>query len=207
MNIVCDHHNLILHYRRAITRTPSLLDISGAPTGLRHAAVLVPVIERHGELYVLFIERATHLRHHAGQIGFPGGAIEKNDASPLACALREAEEEIGLRPNKVQILGPLPPRITAISSFYIQPFLGVVHDFYAERLDRNEVSAVFEAPLRWLLDPKHHEQQSVQWQGATRQFYQIMYDNKRIWGATAGMLVTLAHLLMPEHFEHAPIVD
>ena len=207
MTINCDRHQLILLFRRALSRDRHLRTVQQAPAGLRHAAVLMPIVERHNELYVLFIERATHLKHHAGQIGFPGGAIEKDDASPLACALREAEEEIGLRPNKVEVLGPLPPRITAVSSFFIQPFLGFVHDFHAEHLDSNEVSGVFEAPLNLLLNPTRHDQQSVLWQGEQRRFYQIMYNNKRIWGATAGMIVELAHLLLPDHFIDAPRVE
>ncbi len=207
MTIQCDRHQLILQYRRAYSRYREQLTVQAPPPGLRHAAVLVPIVERQGELFVLFIERAAHLKHHAGQIGFPGGAVEPNDASPLACALREAEEEIGLRPNKVDILGPLPPRITAVSSFFIQPFLAFVHDFRAERLDSNEVSAVFEAPLTWVISPDRHDYQTVMWQGQQRGFYQIMYDNKRIWGATAGMLVELAKLLLPDHYNEAPKIE
>ena len=192
-----DRSQLIQQYRRARERNESLQQIATPSAGLRHAAVLVPIVERTEGLHVLLIERAAHLRHHAGQIGFPGGAVEASDASPLACALREAEEEIGLRPNKVDVLGPLPSRITSVSSFFIQPFLALVHNFVADNIDANEVSAVFEVPLAFLLDKSHHDYQTVIWQGEKRGFHQIQYQDKRIWGATAGMIVDMSDLLQP----------
>ena len=196
--MITDRNHLFQLYRRALLRDPQLRQQTPTTPGMRPAAVLVPVVERANGLHILFIERADHLKHHAGQVAFPGGALEQNDASLLSCALRESEEEIGLRPNQVDILGPLPARVTSVSGFFIQPFLGLVQNSRHLRLDQNEVSAVFEAPLNFVLDPARHDLQTMHWQGQDRRFYQIQYEQHRIWGATAGMLVSLAHVLMPQ---------
>lgn len=190
-----DRHQLILGYRRAREQNAERLQPGAPPVGLRHAAVLVPVLDRPEGLRLLLTQRAAHLKHHAGQISFPGGRVETGDASPLATALREAEEEIGLRPNQVEVLGPLPSHITTVSGFYIQPYLGIVHHYVQGAYDQNEVHSVFDVPLNWVLDPNHHTPHKVIWQGREREFYEILFEERRIWGATAGMIVTLSHLL------------
>lgn len=190
-----DRHQLILGYRRAREQNPAALLPGTPPAGLRHAAVLVPVLDRPDGLRLLLTERAAHLKHHAGQISFPGGRVEDSDASPLATALREAEEEIGLRPNQVEVLGPLPAHVTTVSGFYIQPYLGILHHYSQGSFDQNEVHAVFDVPLPWVLDPAQHKPHRVVWQGQPREFYEILFEERRIWGATAGMIVTLSHLL------------
>lgn len=196
--MINDRNQLFQQYRRARHNNEGLRSTPPAPDGLRHAAVLVPVIDRPKGLQLLLIERAAHLKHHAGQIGFPGGAVERADASTLACALREAEEEIGLRPNQVDVLGPLPSRVTAVSSYFIQPFLALVYNYTADRIDQNEVSDVFEVALNEVLDPARHELITVNWQGEAKSFYQIQIGDKRIWGATAGMIVEMSRMMWPE---------
>jgi 8-oxo-dGTP pyrophosphatase MutT (NUDIX family) len=190
-----DRHQLILGYRRASEQNPERLQPGTPPAGLRHAAVLVPVLDRPDGLRLLLTERAAHLKHHAGQISFPGGRVEAGDASPLATALREAEEEIGLRPNQVEVLGPLPAHVTTVSGFFIQPYLGIVHHYTQGAFDKGEVHEVFDVPLSWVLAPEQHTPHRVVWQGQPREFYEIMFEGHRIWGATAGMIVTLSHLL------------
>jgi len=192
---VIDRHQLILSYRRAHEHNPAALVLGTPPEGLRHAAVLVPVLDRPEGLRLLLTERAAHLKHHAGQISFPGGRVEPTDASPLATALREAEEEIGLRPNQVEVLGPLPAHVTTISGFFIQPYLSIVHHYSQGAFDSNEVQDVFDVPLAWVLAPEQHKPHRMVWQGQTREFYEILFEERRIWGATAGMIVTLSHLL------------
>ncbi len=183
-----DRHQLILGYRRAREQNAERLLPGTPPEGLRHAAVLVPVLDRPDGLRLLLTERAAHLKHHAGQISFPGGRVEASDASPLATALREAEEEIGLRPNQVEVLGPLPAHITTVSGFYIQPYLGIVHHYVQGEYDRNEVHDVFDVPLQWVLEPGQHRPHRVVWQGQPREFYEILFEQRRIWGATARIL-------------------
>ncbi len=185
-------------YRRAAIRHRARIDAITLPEGYRLAAVLMPVIEQDNQLQVLLTQRADHLRHHAGQISFPGGRVEVDDASPLSAALREAEEEICLRPSQVDVLGPLPARSTAVSSFHILPYLGFVGRYTPGDFHRGEVSAVFSVPLQHVLDPAQHIRREVEWQGAKRHYHEIFYQQHRIWGATADMLVTLSGWLHPQ---------
>jgi len=161
---------------------------------LRPAAVLIPIVDRRQEnpagLRVLFTRRAGHLKDHSGQVSFPGGRVAEADASPEATALREAEEEIGLAPARVELLGRLPEYHTR-TGFRITPVVGIVTPPFELRADANEVEEIFEVPLAFLLDPANHQRQSREWQGELRWFFAMPYEGHYIWGATAGMLVNL----------------
>ena len=161
---------------------------------LRPAAVLIPIVERPAGLSVLFTRRASHLRDHSGQVSFPGGRVAAADASPEATALREAREEIGLAPDRVELLGRLPEYHTR-TGFRITPVVGLLLPPFELHADANEVEEIFEVPLDFLLDPVSHQRQSREWQGEQRWFFAMPYQGHYIWGATAGMLVNLSRHL------------
>ncbi len=157
---------------------------------LTPAAVLMPVVARDYGLTLLLTQRTDHLHDHPGQVAFPGGRRDDTDASPLATALREAEEEIGLDPAQVEVIGVLPEYRTG-TGFSVTPVVGLVSLPLSLRLDEFEVAQVFEAPLDFLLDPANHKRQSIHVRGALREYYAMPYDGHFIWGATAGMIVSL----------------
>jgi 8-oxo-dGTP pyrophosphatase MutT (NUDIX family) len=158
------------------------------------AAVLVGMVDQAGGPAVLLTQRTDHLRDHAGQISLPGGRIERKDPSIAAAALREAEEEIGLAPDKVEVLGELTPYHT-ITGFRIHPVIGWIEPPLRLRLDRFEVADVFEVPLHFLVDPANHRRQSYRRGRLTRAYYVLPWQGRFIWGATAGILVNLSRLL------------
>jgi 8-oxo-dGTP pyrophosphatase MutT (NUDIX family) len=158
---------------------------------LRPASVLVPLIERGRGLNVILTRRAALLKHHPGQVAFPGGKQEPGDASALDAALREAQEEIGLDPSTVEILGRLDLHET-VTDFHVSPFVGLVGPGFVPVLDRAEVDEVFEVPLAFVLEPANLQVQSRRWQGRERSYYVLPYGPHYIWGATARMLKTLA---------------
>ena len=155
---------------------------------LRPASVLIPVIERDEELTVLFTRRTEHLQAHAGQISFPGGGAEPDDSSPIATALRETEEEIGLHPRHVEVLGSLAVHAT-VTGYRITPVVGLVRPPFDLQLDEFEVAEIFEVPLAFLLDPANHRRESMIREGRHRDFYAVPYGPYYIWGATAAMLL------------------
>ncbi|KON80403.2 CoA pyrophosphatase [Azoarcus sp. PA01] len=160
----------------------------------RPAAVLVPVVLRPERLAVLLTRRTDHLHHHPGQISFPGGRVEKADVSPVMTALRETEEETGLDPERIELLGELPDYFTG-TGFRITPVVGLVHPPFELKLDAFEVAEAFEVPLAHFLDPANHERHSMEYQGRMRQYYAMPYEGYFIWGATAGILVSLYRFL------------
>ncbi len=170
--------------------------VPGAPQtgGRTPAAVLLGVIDRPEGPAILLTQRAEHLHDHAGQISFPGGRMEPADPSVEATALREAEEEIGLAPTKVEVLGQLTPYDT-VTGFRIHPVIGWIEPPLQLRLDRYEVADVFEVPLRFVLDPANHRRQSYRRGPLTRAYYVLPYQGRFIWGATAGILVNFSTLL------------
>jgi 8-oxo-dGTP pyrophosphatase MutT (NUDIX family) len=154
----------------------------------RPAAVLVPIVLRRPELTVLLTQRSPDLRSHAGQISFPGGRVDPGDSGPLACALREAQEEIGLQPACVEPLGFLDSYRTG-TGFQVVPVVALVRPHFTLALDAREVAEAFEVPLRFLMDPANHRRDSRDWRGGRRRFFYAMpYAERYIWGATAGML-------------------
>jgi 8-oxo-dGTP pyrophosphatase MutT (NUDIX family) len=160
------------------------------------AAVLIGLVERSSGPRILLTQRSAHLRDHAGQISFPGGRVEDGDASITATALREAREEIGLDPARVEILGELASYDTA-TGFRIHPVVGWLTPPFELRLDPLEVEDVFELPLDFVIDPANHRRQSFRRGPLTRTYYVLPYRNRFIWGATAGILINLSGLLRP----------
>ena len=155
-----------------------------------HAAVLVPIVQRD-QPTVLLTERTAHLSTHSGQIAFPGGKADPEDASPADTALREAHEEVGLERRYVEVLGALPIYRTG-SAFIITPVVALVQPGFTLQPNPYEVAAVFEVPLAFLLNPAHHQRHAVVWEGVRREWFSMPYDDEGtqrfIWGATAGML-------------------
>ena len=164
------------------------------PAPWRPAAVLIGLLDGPGGPSIILTQRTEDLEHHPGQISFPGGKIELGDARPEDAALREAFEEIGLPPGKVELLGCLPPHDT-VSNFRVYPFVGWIEPPVVYRMDQREVAAVFEVPLAFVLDPENHRFDSLVVGGVKHTFYVIEYEERRIWGATAGMLVAFARVL------------
>jgi len=162
---------------------------------IRPAAVLVPVVKREKELTVLFTRRTAHLHDHAGQISFPGGRAEARDSGPAETAMRETREEIGLAPERVEVLGELPQYVT-VTGYRVTPVVGLVTPPLDLKPDDFEVAEVFEAPLSFLLDTANHQRNSVAWEGRERRYYAIPYGKYYIWGATAGMLMNLHAFLL-----------
>jgi len=158
------------------------------------AAVLIPLLLKEDGLWVLLTQRTNHLRDHAGQISFPGGRMDPEDQNPNDTALRESEEEIGLDRNRVEIIGHLPEYLT-VSGYSVTPVVGLVQAQAEYVLDEFEVADVFEVPLSFLLDPANHQVRLWQSEQGGRRFYSMPYENRFIWGATAGMLRNLYHLL------------
>ena len=157
---------------------------------LRPAAVLVPFVRRAAGLTILLTQRTDHLYDHAGQISFPGGRSEAHDDSPAATALRETFEEIGLPHSHVEVLGLLP-EYTTVTGYRVTPVVGLVSSPPVLSLDAFEVAEAFEVPLRFFLDPGNHQRNTLQFQGRTRHYYAMPYEQRYIWGATAGMLMNL----------------
>ena len=158
------------------------------------AAVLIPLLLRSDGLSVLLTQRTDHLHDHAGQISFPGGRMDPGDSDPNDTALRESEEEIGLDRRGVEIIGHLPQYLT-ISGYSVTPVVALVQPQAEYVLDAFEVADVFEVPLHFLMDPANHQVRIWKSDQGGRQFYSMPYESRFIWGATAGMLRNLYHLL------------
>jgi 8-oxo-dGTP pyrophosphatase MutT (NUDIX family) len=192
--------------------SPLQLDVAGLRERLRHtppafavygddgagreaaavtaAAVLVPIVDHPQGLSVVFTKRTSHLKAHAGQVSFPGGRAEPEDPTPEFTALREAHEEIGLPMERVEVLARLPEYHTR-TGFRVTPVVGLLTPPLELKPDPREVEYVFEVPLDFLLDPRNHRRQTRELQGQTVGYYVIEFENRTIWGATAGMLVNL----------------
>jgi 8-oxo-dGTP pyrophosphatase MutT (NUDIX family) len=185
---------LIEGHRRAPTLLPGdMLDEAQEGDAPTPAAVLVPVVDRPSPTVILTL-RPQSMRKHPGQISFPGGRIDPGDDGPIGAALREAEEEIGLPPAKVEIIG-IADLYRTVTGFEVTPVIGVVPPDLPLVAHPGEVEAMFEAPLDFLLDPANQVQREAQWRGQTRRYYEIDYQGRRIWGATAAMIVNLSRRL------------
>ncbi len=159
------------------------------------AAVLVPVVERDGELSLLLTQRSRTLRDHAGQIAFPGGRIEPEDRDPWTAALREAHEEIGLEASRVEFAGYLPDHLI-VTGFRVTPAVGFVAPDYRLRVAAEEVDEAFEVPLAFLFDAANLRERERRIGDTSFAVYDITYGGRRIWGATAGMVMTLRRMLV-----------
>lgn len=158
---------------------------------LRPAGVLIALREGPEGLSVLLTKRSSALKHHPGQIAFPGGRVDDSDTDPVAAALREAHEEIGLPPDNVEVFGEMPTHET-VTRFEMHPVLGWIRDDFEPILEIGEVSELFEVPLAHVLDPGNFQIQSRQWRGQKRSYFVVPYGPYYIWGATARILRALA---------------
>lgn len=159
------------------------------------ASVLLGILEyADSEPHILLTQRAAHLEKHSGQVAFPGGKVEAGDATPIATALREAEEEVGLPPANVDVAGVLDTYETG-TGFRILPVVGFVRPDFTRRPDRNEVAHIFEVPLSLALNAANYKEHKVMWQGRQRRYHAFEYQGFNIWGATAGMLLNLSKRL------------
>jgi 8-oxo-dGTP pyrophosphatase MutT (NUDIX family) len=165
-----------------------------APEQRIPAAVLVPLVEREGQWTVLLTQRAATLKDHAGQISFPGGRIEPEDQGPWAAALREAHEEIGLDPSLVEFAGYLPDHWVG-TGFRVTPAVAFVNPAFELKIAAAEVHDAFEVPLAYILDAANHKARQLRLGDLTLDVYDIPYQERIIWGATAGMLMTFRRLL------------
>ena len=161
---------------------------------LRPAAVLVPLIDYPEGMSVLLTQRTAHLTAHAGQISFPGGRVEEADCDAIAAALREAEEEVGLRRDRVSIIGRLDTYVTG-TGFEIAPIVGLVDPPVPISIDPFEVAEAFEVPLSFILDRRNHQRIQREVGVHNRAYFVLPYQGRNIWGATAGILVNLAEVL------------
>jgi 8-oxo-dGTP pyrophosphatase MutT (NUDIX family) len=166
-----------------------MLEIIAREQPIRPAAVLVPIVDRP-QPTVLLTQRAAHLNDHAGQISFPGGKIEATDASPLDAALRETEEEIGISGEFIDPIGYLDLYGTSFG-FRILPTVARVRPGFKLRISEFEVDDAFEVPLAFLMDPANHQMHSKEFRGIERSYYAMPYEERYIWGATAGILRVL----------------
>jgi 8-oxo-dGTP pyrophosphatase MutT (NUDIX family) len=161
------------------------------------AAVLLPIIERPGGLTVLFTVRAAGLRHHAGQVSFPGGRMDARDNSPRDAALRESAEEVGLAAGLVEIVGYLPNYLT-ITGFSVTPVIGFVRPEFEPVPDAKEVSEAFEVPLDLLMSPASMQLRYKQFLGVRLPYYEMPWGTHLIWGATAAMLVNFRDMVLEQ---------
>jgi 8-oxo-dGTP pyrophosphatase MutT (NUDIX family) len=177
--------------------TPEKLGDGGLFDGHQRtdAAVLVPLVERDDGLTVLLTQRTAHLTAHAGQISFPGGRIEAHDPDPESAALRETEEEVGLPRDRISVIGRLDTYLTG-TGFEITPVVGIVRPPFPLAIDPFEVAEAFEVPLSYILDRRNHQRVERQSGAHRRVFYVLPYEGRNIWGATAGILVNLAEVLV-----------
>jgi 8-oxo-dGTP pyrophosphatase MutT (NUDIX family) len=162
---------------------------------LQLAAVLIGILEgASGEAEILLTRRADHLDKHSGQVAFPGGKVEAADGSPTHAALREAQEEIGLEPDFVDVLGYLDTYETG-TGFRILPVVAKLRPGFALLADANEVADIFQVPARLALDERNYQSHEIEWQGRQRHYYAMQYEGYNIWGATAGMLLHMSRRL------------
>lgn len=188
-------HKQLEHFRSALLQTgvgSSDFDLNPdtvLPVGrkLRPAGVLAPIIEDERGLSLLLTKRSAALKHHPGQIAFPGGKQDEGDVDVIAAALREADEEIGLPPENVEVLGTLP-RHETVTSFDVTPVIGFVKAPFDVRPEPGEVDEVFSVPLDHVLNPDNYLIQSRRWRGQMRHYFVVPYGPYYIWGATARML-------------------
>ncbi|MFO7189126.1 MAG: CoA pyrophosphatase [Pseudomonadota bacterium] len=161
---------------------------------IRPAAVLVPILVQGGDLRMLFTVRTAHLHDHAGQISFPGGRSDPEDATPVDTALREVQEEIGLPAERIEVIGVLSEYVT-VTGYRVTPVVGLIEAPAEPKLDPFEVAEVFDVPLPHLLDARNHQRNTVIHRGRERHYYAVPFGSRYIWGATAGMLMNFCRHL------------
>jgi 8-oxo-dGTP pyrophosphatase MutT (NUDIX family) len=162
---------------------------------LRPAGVLIPVIERLAGLSVLLTQRSAELKHHAGQVSFPGGRLEEHDRDVVQAALRETHEEVGIPPHSVSVIGYLPPMPT-VTGYAVTPVVGLLQEDVSLQIDTTEVEYAFEVPLAFLLDRRNERALEREYQGRRIPTVEFHYEGERIWGATAHILIELRKKLI-----------
>lgn len=163
-------------------------------TALTPAGVLIPVFERNGALSVLLTQRSAHLKHHAGQVSFPGGRMETGDRDIAQTALRETYEEVGIRPEEVTVIGFLDPMPT-VTGYAVTPVIGLVTGQAEIRVDHTEVEYAFEVPLTFFVDERNEMPSERVFRGRKIPIIEFRYDGQRIWGVTAHIFVELRKIL------------
>ena len=180
--------------REPVLIAGDVLDEEANAIGITPAAVLVAVVDRPDPTVILTLRPMT-MRKHPGQISFPGGRIDPGDEGPIDAALREAEEEIGLPRGAVEVIGTAD-RYRTITGFEVTPVIGIVPPDVPLTPHPGEVEAVLEAPLAYLFDPAHQAVRTAEYRGRERSYFEIDYEGRRIWGATAAMIVNLSRRLV-----------
>ncbi|TEW53276.1 CoA pyrophosphatase [Psychromonas sp. RZ22] len=181
-------NRFILQQTRSTILSPHLL--SQQNKTFKKAAILMPIVQRESGLQIILTQRALHLKHHAGQVSFPGGKYELSDNSLALTALRETEEEIGIDKNKIQLIGNLSPLITT-TGYHITPFIGFVDNAHKIVIDQGEVKECFEVPFSFALNRNNFSKQHLIANRKRHFTYCSVYQNHLIWGATAQMLINL----------------
>jgi 8-oxo-dGTP pyrophosphatase MutT (NUDIX family) len=161
---------------------------------LREAAVLIGLVERQGELQLILTRRADHLKHHPGQVSFPGGKVEQSDNDVFETALRETHEELGIAPSHVDIVGALP-KLDTVSSFNVVPVIAFINPNYQPVIDANEVADLFEVPASFILRRNAFKSYDVTHRGVKHRVYGTLYQEQFIWGVTAQILHALQRQL------------
>lgn len=174
------------------------VDIADRP--FRHAAVLIPIVDRSEGLFVLLTKRSEQLRSHAGQISFPGGTIDPEDADAEAAALRETAEEVGILGDEIEVIGYLPTFET-FTGYSITPVIALVQENFTLEIQPDEVDEVFEVPLDYFMQQENREQGQREWGGRDVNYSLFRYNDHTIWGATSGLLTKLANKLGANHEE------
>jgi 8-oxo-dGTP pyrophosphatase MutT (NUDIX family) len=187
-----DHLRSVLYPHPS--RTVFVLEDGVGDEELTPASVLFPIVLRASGPSVLLTQRTENLKAHPGQISFPGGRVEPGDRSPADTALREAQEEIGLSSNHVEILGYLPEYRTS-TGFRVTPVVAAVKPPFSLRPDPGEVAEIFEVPFSFLMDAANHQQHALHYRGKLRHYFAMPYGEYFIWGATAGIIVSLSRAL------------
>ncbi len=181
------------HRQRPVLIAGDVLEGEDIELGLTPAAVLVATVDRPRPTVILTLRPET-MRNHPGQVSFPGGRIDEADDGPVAAALREAEEEIGLKRDQVEVIG-LADQYRTVTGFVVMPVVGIVPPGLGLVPHPGEVADLFEVPLDYLLDPAHHRVCTAEYKGRMRSFFEIEHEGRRIWGATAAMIVNLSRRL------------
>ncbi|MGO9451301.1 MAG: NUDIX hydrolase [Candidatus Binataceae bacterium] len=191
------HHKIVRGANEIARLRRELKKVTPAPrerfaNNSKGAAVLVPIFERDGDLHLVYIRRADHVSSHRGQVAFPGGRVDPTDATLLHTALREADEEVGISPGVVDVLGAFPTMSTLTSGIVVAPFAGVIPASTAMRPSPDEVAEIFAVPLSALADPRYRGEH--QWEGS-RKFPAILYGGQTIWGLTLRITENLLEIL------------
>ncbi|WP_038172481.1 CoA pyrophosphatase [Vibrio pacinii] len=183
-------HKTVDYHQEAIRRVAHL-----QPSKLRKASVLIGFVERDNGLHVLFTRRAIHLKHHPGQVSFPGGKYELSDGDLATTALRETYEEVGISQDKIQILGQLPELVT-VSKFTVTPFVAFIASDYQTKIDHNEVDQVFEVPANVVLDTQKLHSEQFLINNYCHRVFGLSYQNHFIWGMTAQIIDAMQKQIM-----------